>query len=137
MLRSECFERGLVSKLTRGFSPTKKLSEYTRRSLFKEVRPRLQDNNLEYHTKPKSKSPIYWNIKDTDLKEIKSRSRLEDFDQDTFAKLFPKKSPQFNKTKSTRLPPLDLDDKTFNRKIDSITLHREALIRLQKQGFLR
>ena len=135
MKLSESFDKKFVSKLATQFSFTKKQSPYSKISLFRDFSPESPINHEHSITRKKG-TPIFWDIKDEDIKTIKSRSRLEDFNNDSLSKLFPRKSPTFNKKSNLVLPPLNTS-KFFNKKLDSTTIYRESIFKLQNQGFLK
>ena len=123
-----------VREILETYRPIKKQSDYTRISLFNEPKT-INRESRKIHIKRRGLSPEYWNINETEIKAIKSRSRLDDFNHDSISHLFPKRSPTFDKMKSAKLPPLKTDDKIFYRKIDNTTIYREEIFKLQKQGF--
>ena len=119
------------------FSPRKKSSEFAKLSMFKDLRSEAGETPKPIRiTRRHRQSPVYWNIDDSEIKPIKSRSRLEDFTFDSVSQLFPKKSPSFEKTKSARFPPIRREERFFNKKLDKIVQYRESILRLKRQGFL-
>lgn len=122
----------LVSNSPENYVSSKRISEYTRLTLFS------NSPNSKMHSSARRYrhlTPI-WNIKDSDIKPIKSRSRLDDFSRDSLHHIFPNKSPASGRSSKIDPPPITPEKKFFNKKSDQIVSHREAIIRLNKQGFL-
>ena len=114
------------------FISSKRISEYTRLTLFTDKPNSKKHSSVK---KYRHLTPI-WNIKDSDVKPIKSRSRLDDFNRDSLHHIFPNKSPVFGKSSKISLSPLAPEEKFFNKKTDSMVSYREAIYRLNNQGFL-
>jgi hypothetical protein len=117
------------------YTPTKALSPYTRIALFGNSEEKVEERKRG-RVRRRERTPMLWNVSDEQLHPIKSRSRLEDFTRDSVRYLFPDKSPSFSQTKPGLLPPIESKEKVHNKKHDTVTAHREALLRFQKQGFL-
>lgn len=133
-MKTSHLESNHIREILKSYSTQKKASEYSKISMFRELNKR-ENNTPKPIQIRKRLTPLYWNVEDSEIKSIKSRSRLEDFTSDSVAKLFPRKSPTFLIAKSGKLPALKPEEKFFHKKFDNSTLYREALIRLKKQGF--
>lgn len=114
------------------FISSKRISEHTRLTMFANS-PNI--NSSSSVQRYRRFTPL-WNINDSEIKPIKSRSRLDDFPPSSLNHIFPQKSPVFGQSSKLQLPPITPEQKYFNKKSDQIVTHREALIRLKKQGFL-
>lgn len=111
---------------------SKRISEYTRLTMF----ANSPNANSSSSVKRYRRFTPLWNINDSEIKPIKSRSRLDDFPPCSLNHIFLQKSPVLGKSSRLQLPPVTPEQKHFNKKSDQIATHREELIRLKKQGFL-
>ncbi|OMJ77025.1 hypothetical protein SteCoe_23466 [Stentor coeruleus] len=135
-MQTNFFDKKFLKSLIEGTSPSKKPSLQGKISLFSEYsHSQTPTKSIIRLKRYRGITPMHWDVSDEEIKPIQSRSRLKDFTQDSVRHLFSQRFPVNDSSKTVKLPPLQSDDKIYYKKTDNIVMHREALLRLKKQGF--